>query len=188
MTRVEIIYRTAGGEDAARYLDELSELYSEVYAEPPYEWGAEHAELFRKRFEAQRQQEGFTLVEARHDGRLVGMGFGVTLTPNTSWWQNLLTPLPRETTQERPGRTWAFVELLVRAGWRRKHVGQTIHDMALAERTEQRATLTVLPEAAPAQTAYAKWGWRKVGQKRNPLPGAPVFDVLLRDLNDAPTA
>jgi hypothetical protein len=33
-----------------RHVDELTDLYREVYAEPPYEWSAKHAELFSKRF------------------------------------------------------------------------------------------------------------------------------------------
>jgi len=74
------------------------------------------------------------------------------------------------------------VELLVRAPWRRRHVAERIHGLLLAGRTEERATLTVLPAAAPALAAYRKWGWRKVAEKRNPLPGAPVFAVMLRDL------
>jgi len=40
----------------------------------------------------------------------------------------------------------------------------------------------VLPAALSAQQAYAKWGWRTVAQKRNPLPGSPVFDVLIKEL------
>jgi hypothetical protein len=40
----------------------------------------------------------------------------------------------------------------------------------------------VLPAAASAQAAYATWGWRKVAQKRNPLPGSPIFDVMIKDL------
>jgi hypothetical protein len=42
------------------------------------------------------------------------------------------------------------------------------------------ATDSVPPAADPAQAAYRKWGWRKIAQKRNPLPGAPLFDVLVR--------
>ena len=45
--------------------------------------------------------------------------------------------------------------------------------------------LTVLPAAAPAQAAYAKWGWHQVAQKRNPLPGSPLFDVLIKQLPQA---
>ncbi|MGH4014722.1 MAG: hypothetical protein ACRDSL_12510 [Pseudonocardiaceae bacterium] len=50
------------------------------------------------------------------------------------------------------------------------------------DRPEERATLTVMPAATAAQAAYAKWGWRKVAQKRNPLPGSPIFDVLVKEL------
>jgi hypothetical protein len=55
----------------------------------------------------------------------------------------------------------------------------------LQDRREERATLTVLPAAEAAQAAYAKWGWRKVAQQRNPLPGSPVFDVMVRMLGKA---
>jgi hypothetical protein len=57
-----------------------------------------------------------------------------------------------------------------------------MYDMLLRDRPEQRATLTVLPAAEPAQRAYIKWGWRAVAQKRNPLPGSPVFDVLIKKI------
>ena len=91
-------------------------------------------------------------------------------------------------TNERPGRTFALVELLVRAPFRRQHIAQAMHDMLLRDRPEERATLTVLPAALPAQRAYAKWGWRTVTQKRNPLPGSPVFDVLVKELRRPPAA
>jgi len=170
------------GDQATRHLGELRALYREVYAEPPYGWGDEHAALFAERFAAQRGQPGFALAEARYGAELVGCCFGVTLQPSTSWWQHLLTPLPADMTTEHPGRSFAVVELLVRAPFRRQHIAQAMHDMLLGDRTEERATLTVLPAAVPAQRAYAKWGWRAVGQKRNPLPGSPVFDVLVKDL------
>jgi hypothetical protein len=41
-----------------------------------------------------------------------------------------------------------------------------MHGRLLENRPEERATLTVLPAATPAQAAYRKWGWRKVAQKR----------------------
>jgi GNAT superfamily N-acetyltransferase len=170
------------GEQAATHLDELRALYGEVYAEPPYGWGGEHAALFAERFEVQRRQEGFALVEARDGPQLAGFTFGVTLQPPTLWWQNLTTRLPAEVTTEQPGRTFALVELLVRPHWRRQGIAHAMHDLLLKDRPEERATLTVLPAAAPAQAAYQKWGWHKVAQKRNPLPGSPLFDLLIRPL------
>lgn len=171
------------GEQALEHLDELRDLYSEVYAEPPYEWGREHVNLFVDRFYVQAKQPGFALIEARHQAELIGIAFGVTLQPTTPWWQNLSAPLPANTTNEWPGRTFALVELLVRCPWRRQHIAQSMHDLLLKGRTEERATLTVLPAAKPARLAYVKWGWRAVAQKPNPLPGAPFFIVLLKVLS-----
>jgi hypothetical protein len=170
------------GERAERHLAELTDLYTEVYSEPPYEWGPEQAGLFAERFQVQRRQAGFALVEARDRGRLVGVGFGVTLLPNTPWWQNLITPLDPDVTAEHPNRTFALVELLVRLRWRRRHIAESIHDRLLSDRSEERATLTVLPAAEAARAAYRKWGWRAVARKRNPLPGSPIFEVMVKRL------
>jgi hypothetical protein len=177
-----ITIRMLDGDEAVAHLEELRALYSEVYAEQPYEWGDDHATLFAARFRIQCRQEGFTLVEACDGDELAGLAFGVTLRPSTPWWQNLTTTLPAEITTERPGRTFALVEMLVRSRWRRQHVAQAMHDLLLKDRPEERGTLTVLPAATPAQAAYRRWGWHKVAQKRNPLPGSPVFDVLLKPL------
>jgi hypothetical protein len=179
-----IAVQLVGTEEAVQHLDELTALYREVYAEPPYEWGDDHADLFSKRFVGQTRDAGFTLVEARSGDELVGFGFGVTLAPTTPWWQNLLTPLPDEITHEDVGRTFALVELLVRKPWRRQYVAETIYNHLVQGRHEERATLTVWPAAKAAKTAYAKWGWRKVAQKRNPLPGSPLFDVLVKELRN----
>lgn len=183
-----ITLRAVNGEEAAAHAGELRALYHEVYAEPPYEWGEDHAALFAERFEVQRRQEGFALVEARDGQELAGFAFGVTLQPTTPWWNNLTTKLPPEVTTERPGRTFALVEMLVRAPWRRQHLAHAMHDLLLTDRPEERATLTVLPTASPAQAAYRKWGWQKVAEKRNPLPGSPLFDVLVKPLADPGTS
>lgn len=175
-----VTFDRVDGDQATAIVDELTELYREVYAEPPYEWGEEHAVLFRERYEGQRQAPGFRLVTARVGGELVGFTFGVTLRPSTPWWQNLTAPLPAEMTREWEGRTFAVVELLVRAAWRQQGIGKRLHDLLLEGRCEERATLTVLPTAEVAQAAYDRWGWRVVGLKRNPLPGAPVFEVRVK--------
>ncbi len=177
-----IDFRVVRSEEAGQHLDELTAVYREIYAEPPYEWGTEHAELFVKRFAEQRLAAGFRLVEARSDDELIAFGFGVTLGANTAWWQGWLTPAPDSVTHKYAGRTFALIELLVRRPWRRMHVAETIHARLLLNRTEKWATLTALPAADAAQAAYAKWGWYKVAQKRNPLPGSPIFDVVVKEL------
>jgi len=83
--------------------------------------------------------------------------------------------VPEEVSAEYPGRTFALADLLDRASWRRQGIGQALHDLILAGRPEERATLTVLPAAIPAQYAFQKWGWRKVARTRLPA----LSDVLI---------
>jgi ribosomal protein S18 acetylase RimI-like enzyme len=177
-----IRYQRLSGDEAGALLDELSPVFAEVYSEPPYLMGDEELALFRDRFQTQRNQQGFSLVTARAGAGLIGFVFGVTLLPTTTWWSRLLSPLPPDLTAEWPGRTFAMIELVVLAPWRRRGIARTMHDILLSDRTEERATLTARPEAAAAQAAYASWGWQKVGHKTNPLPGNPLYDILVKPL------
>jgi GNAT superfamily N-acetyltransferase len=176
-----ITFLLLGGQQAAEHAGELQELHVEVYAEPPYR-RADDAGQFARRFAVQRRQPGFVLAEARHGGYLIGYAAGMPLRPSTSWWRDLTAPLPAEITAEHLGRTFALADLLVRASWRRQGIARTLHDLLLADRPEERATLTMLPAAAPAQHAFRSWGWRKVARARGPGPDAPVCDVLLTTL------
>jgi ribosomal protein S18 acetylase RimI-like enzyme len=170
--------RLLDGAQAAGHAAGLQALHAEVYADAPQRRD-DDAARFAGRFRVQRRQPGFVLAEARRGGYLVGYATGMPLRPSTSWWRDLTTPLPDEVTTEHPGRTFALTELLVRASWRRQGIARALHDLILANRPEERATVTVLPDAVPAQNAFRAWGWRKVGRTRDPQPGAPVADVLV---------
>lgn len=176
-----ITFQLLDGTRAATHADELQAVHAEVYAGPPYQRD-DAAALFAVRFRVQRRQPGFVLAEARHGGYLVGYASGMPLRPATSWWKDLTSPLPEEVTTEHPGRTFALTDLLVRASWRRQGIARALHDLILADRPEERATLTVLPAAAAAQSAFRKWGWRKVARTRDGYPGSSTSDVLVTDL------
>lgn len=180
MPEQDLTFQLLDGTQAAAQADELEALHAEVYADPPYRRDDDAAQ-FDRRFRVQRRQPGFVLAEARHGGYLVGYAAGMPLRPSTSWWRDLTTPLPDQVTAEHPGRTFAVVDLLVRASWRRQGIGQTLHDLILSGRAEERATVTVLLTATPAQNAFRKWGWRKIARTRDPRPGSPVSDVLVLD-------
>ena len=174
MSEPGVTFELLGGTQAEEHAGDLEVLHAEVCAG--------EAGPFADRFRVQRRQPGFALTEARHGGYLVGYAFGMPLRPSTDWWRYLTTPLPEEDTTEHPGRTFALVELAVRASWRRQGIGRTLHDLILADRPEERAVLTVPLVAAPAQNAYRNWGWRKVARTRGEQPGSTVSDVLVTTL------
>jgi GNAT superfamily N-acetyltransferase len=150
------------------------------------DWEALHAEVcpdaagYPARFRVQRRQPGFVLAEARHGGYLVGYASGMPLRPSTDWWQQLTAPLPAAVTTEHTGRTFAVLDLVVRASWRRQGIAATLHDLILSGRTEERATLKVPLAATAARGAFAAWGWRKVARAHS-----PAADVLVMALAPA---
>lgn len=179
----DITFRLVDGTQAAVRMAELRALHTEVYGDPPYPHG-DDVDVFPGRFRVQCRQPGFALAEARHGGYLVGYAAGMPLRPSTSWWRALTTPLPAEVTTEHPGRTFALLELVVRASWRRQGVARSLHDILLRNRPEERATVAVRPAATAALTAFQGWGWHKVGRTRDGGPGAMVSDVLVIPLGE----
>jgi ribosomal protein S18 acetylase RimI-like enzyme len=175
-----VTFELLSGAQAAAPASELQALHAEACADDGVP--------FADRFRVQRRQPGFLLAEARHGGYLVGYAFGMPLRPSTDWWRYLTTPLPDEVTAEHPGRTFALVELVVRASWRRQGIGRALHDLILQDRPEERAALTVPPAATPAQNAFRNWGWRKVARTRGEQPGSPISDVLVTTLPAVPQA
>jgi ribosomal protein S18 acetylase RimI-like enzyme len=169
-----VSFELLSGTLAAAHVDEVRALHVEACADDGV--------AFDDRFRVQRRQPGFVLAAARHGGFLVGYAFGMPLRPSTDWWRYLTTPLPDAVTAEHPGRTFALLELVVRASWRRQGIGRALHDLILRDRPEERATLTVPPVATPAQNAFRNWGWRKVARTRGEQPGSPVSDILVTTL------
>jgi GNAT superfamily N-acetyltransferase len=124
------------------------------------------------------------LVAAHVDGELVGYIYGFAVPADTRWWRGLLTEVPDGFTIEDGHRTVAISEILVAERWRRQGIARALHDEFLAHRTESRATLLVEPDNAPAQGAYANWGWQKVADLRPSWEGAPLYDVVVLPLDD----
>jgi len=119
---------------------------------------------FESFFVRQRAHHGFELVAARKDGRLLGVAFGFT---------------------EIPGEQYALCEIMVAPDHQRRGIAKRLHDELLAPRPEHRADLYVRKDNAPAQAAYKKWGWTKIGDVQ-PTPESPNFDELVLPLPIAP--
>lgn len=179
-----VTYVRYEGREAMSALEVFIGAYEEVYADPPYLEGPIDVGLFVEHYQTHCQRPGMRLVLARDGEEVIGFAYGYALAPDTRWWQSVRgTELPAEFTRESGARTWAIIELAVRKAWRRRGVARGLHARLLEGLRVERVTLTVRPEpeAVAARSAYAVWGYRKVGVSQ-PWEEAPVYDVMLRDL------
>jgi ribosomal protein S18 acetylase RimI-like enzyme len=175
----DLVLNRYDADSARERFDELVATYLDVYAGagPIYT-----EERYRRQLSSHLNSSGFALVDAEVGGAIVGYIYGHKESSQSRSWEGLLTPVPADLTWEDDNRSFALCELMVRKEWQRKGVAEALHDELLAGRPEQRATLYARPDNAPAQAAYAKWGWRKVAQVQPTWENAPVYDVLVRQL------
>jgi GNAT superfamily N-acetyltransferase len=165
------------GAAAADMLDELTTLYAEVYAEPPYnETGPEHVAEFIERTTRQTQRPGFRIVWLRDGSTLAGFAFGFTM-PSGAWWRGDATTPPDEILA---GEKFAVIELVVGPHWRGRGLARRLMNELLAGRHEPYAILTAVP-SAPARRIYEHWGWQQVGTAHH-TPDAAIMDQLVLPL------
>jgi ribosomal protein S18 acetylase RimI-like enzyme len=150
--------------------------HADVIADPFYS-----TERFLERVRGYLRAPGFGLVVGYSDDAEIGLAFGYVLPINARWWHGLTTPVAEGFTNETGHRTFAMNELMVTPEWQGRGVAHALHDELLGSRDEERATLLVRENNTAAQTAYARWGWEKVGKLR-PYPDAPHFDAMVLPL------
>ncbi|MFL6141078.1 MAG: GNAT family N-acetyltransferase [Labedaea sp.] len=160
--------------------DELLAVYREVYAERlnnPFFY----PDRFWQRLESYASRDGFRLVTAHVDGKLVGFTLGEPLSANTGWWRGFTGDIDPDLLRETGTRTFGINELQVRPSWRRRGYATVLSNALLEDRPEERATLLVRAENLPAYTAYQSWGFRVIGQVQ-PFDDSPLYEAMMKEL------
>lgn len=165
-------------------LDTVKEIYANAYAEEPYNEGPDDVAEFCAGWPSRVAQQSFRLVVAQRRGQALGFAFGHQLTTNTRWWSGLIGHVDDDVSTERPGRTFAVIELAVLQALRRSGIGHELHTHLLAGLTQERATLLVRPDAVAARSAYLAWGYRSIGLLQ-PFPDGPTYDAMITELRAA---
>jgi ribosomal protein S18 acetylase RimI-like enzyme len=186
----QLTFRRFDGAQAREDRATVEDIYLHSYVEliatgDPFRTGAE----FMRRFDSYTSPRnvGFELVQARLDDVAVGQTWGWPLSSESAWWGGLTLDDqdadPASFTAEDGARTFGLSELMVRSEYTGQGIARKLHDELLGGRSEQRATLLVAPTNTRAYSTYLRWGWYKVGSLRPSWPDAPLFDVLIHDLN-----
>lgn len=142
-----------------------------VYAEPPYREGPEQVGRFARTFPTETGRDGFGLVAAYAEDRLVGAAYGWTM-PAGRWF----AAADRDPPAAVHGcAKFAVLEWIVHPRHRGRGVGRRLIGLLLAGRPEPWAVLSADPRSA-ARGMYARAGWRPCG--RSSLPWGPAMDLL----------
>jgi GNAT superfamily N-acetyltransferase len=163
------------GTAARKILEDMTELYVKIYAEPPYNSGPLYQrDAFIARTIRQIGNDDFVISWAiSRDGDLIGYAFGLPFEAG-SWWKGDASSPPAEILQS---RKFAVIELIVDSRWRGRGIGRGLLNDLLKDQPEKFAILTADPEA-PARQIYAHWGWEKIGTAQH-TDEAPTMDQLV---------
>ncbi|WP_131770264.1 GNAT family N-acetyltransferase [Candidatus Protofrankia californiensis] len=165
---------------AKAIVDELVDVYAEVYGVPPYAGDPFFSiDAYADRLYAALDMGGFETVTARIDGRLVGYVHGVTLSADMPWWLSLGEARPGAArAAAEAGKIFWLRELMVRLAATSQGIGRQLHDAVIARRSEPWTTLTCVIDNEPAHSAYLRWGYEIMGRIKH-APESPTYDAML---------
>ena len=167
------------------HLDAICDLYADAFSEPPFAWPTGEAERHRAMMVRLIGDPSFGAALAFTGGDLAGFVYGQSLRAKTRWWEGFVVAVPDEVIEEWSGRTFAVIDLAVRAGLQRRGVGRGLLETLLTSRRESRATLAVQPQAPGPHAFYAAiGGWELLGRQHVPNEGYvhSDFDIYIKEL------
>ncbi|WP_330301569.1 MULTISPECIES: GNAT family N-acetyltransferase [unclassified Streptomyces] len=153
------------GTTAKAVLEELVDVYAEVYNVPPYIGDPFFSvQSYRDSLLAAFDMPGFETVTASQDGQIIGYVHGVTLASDRAWWVSLGDDRPEELRRAaEDGQIFWLRELMVRPNRTNQGLGRQLHDTIIAGRAETITTLTCIIDNQPAHDAYLRWGYSMMG-------------------------
>lgn len=175
----DLVFTVHGPTTATEQLEVVVDLYQAAFEKPPSEM-EQGVGWLTQAWPRRTSTSGFRLVIASLNGAPVGAIYGHQI--GESWWESAVG-IPAGLTKEWPGRTVAFIDMMVHPDWQRHGVARRMHALQLADRAEERATLLVNPANTKARAAYVKWGYEQVGTiEPVAFPGKSYDAMLLDDL------
>ncbi len=125
------------------------------------------------------RRRGYGGLLAMKGDTLLGFAYGYTGGPGQYWYDlvhDAMTPDLRRDWLEK--EHFEFVELAVAEDYRRRGVGEKLHDTLLHSRREPVALLTVRMDNTPALNLYLKKGWRVLLEDFRFSPDGLPFYVM----------
>lgn len=170
--------------EAAPLKNQILDVYSGAFAPPPYNRNRGDVIAFETSFIRHIRRQGFRMVTAWEEGRLIGFSYGYTSAAG-QWWHDLV----EEALSPEQANTWLtdcfeLVELALDPAYQGRKIGSALHDGLLEGRPHSTAVLSTLQAETTALNLYRKRGW--VDLLQNYLfPNVPEpFRIMGLDLKE----
>jgi ribosomal protein S18 acetylase RimI-like enzyme len=121
---------------------------------------------------------GFRGIAAVAGGQVVGFVYGYTNAPGQWWYDQIVQHAPRMSMKLDLAGSFAFTELAVAAMWRRRGVGQRLHDAVLHGLPHRYAVLSTQTDNEAALALYRRNGWETLIPRMR-FDGSPPDFVIL---------
>jgi ribosomal protein S18 acetylase RimI-like enzyme len=178
MTQVRTLVENP--DSAVEAFDAVCTLFASVFGAPPLSRPPGTLAHQRDSLRSLMSEPTFGMATAWNGDELVGFAYGYALNSRSRWWDDMLTPVAAEVTREWDGRTFVVIDMAVTQERQSQGIGRQLLDTLLAARSEERASLSVVPDNDRAHGFYRHLGWQHVGQvKGAPHHTAPFFDIYL---------
>jgi ribosomal protein S18 acetylase RimI-like enzyme len=125
--------------------------------------GALSEEWSRERLPRHAERDGFVFLAARHEGMVIGFGYGYTGAYGQWWTDHVARSLTREQRAEwLDPPHFEIVELHVRPAYQRAGIGSRLLAQLLTRQPYDRALLSTQRSSRKARGFYAKNGWTEL--------------------------
>jgi ribosomal protein S18 acetylase RimI-like enzyme len=140
---------------------ELGGVFAAAFGAPGYDEERADGERFAtEQLPTHAARDGFKLVTARSDGKLVGFAYGYTGQRGQWWSDRIAGAVTPELAAEWIGGHFEVVELAVLPEAQRQGVGTALMEALMAGLPNRRALLTTYADDRPAPRLYRRSGWQ----------------------------
>lgn len=138
----------------------VEEIYKEVFSGPPYYEPESSASAFVERLQDQTDREGWRLLTAEQNGRLLGFVYGYISRPG-QWWHDRVTPaLEPGLVEQWFKNSFVLVEFAVRPSAQGQGVGSRLYDAIHNDVPQPMALTMTNQDENPAVNFYLNRGWQ----------------------------
>lgn len=154
-------------------LEDIVDVYREVFSAPPYLESEGDSIRFRLRLERALTEEGASSWAIRSDDdEVMGFACGATIKTGSWLWDDLGRCLPQGDLREWLIDCYEVRELAVSPRFRRQGIGTQLHTALMQRCDSSHALLLVRVDATDAVMFYAARGWRIL-----------IQDLILSDIS-----